>query len=90
MNVQQATEAPRWQHLNAPGESSAEENGSGVLEIEDRVAPEVLDQLRAKGHDVKLLGPWGHGSSVQLLEVLPGATYAVGSDPRCEGHAAGI
>jgi gamma-glutamyltranspeptidase/glutathione hydrolase len=90
MNVQQATEAPRWQHLNAPGESSAEENGSGVLEIEDRVAPEVLEQLRAKGHDVKLLGPWGHGSSVQLLEVLHGATYAVGSDPRCEGHAAGI
>jgi gamma-glutamyltranspeptidase/glutathione hydrolase len=90
MNVQQATEAPRWQHLNAPGESSAEENGSGVLEIEDRVAPEVLEQLRVKGHDVKLLGPWGHGSSVQLLEVLPGATYAVGSDPRCEGHAAGI
>lgn len=90
MNVQQATEAPRWQHLNAPGDSSAEESGSGVLEIEDRVSPEVLEQLRAKGHDVKLLGPWGHGSSVQLLEVMPNGTFAVGSDPRCEGHAAGL
>jgi hypothetical protein len=39
---------------------------------------------------VKPLGAWGHGSSVQLLEVLPSGTYAVGSDPRCEGHAAGI
>ena len=90
MNVQEATEAPRWQHLNAPGQSSAEENGSGVLEIENRVPTSVLDQLRTKGHDVKELAAWGHGSSVQLMQVLPNATYAFGSDPRCEGHAAGL
>jgi len=90
MNVQEATEAPRWQHLNAPGQSSAEENGSGVLEIENRVPTAVLDQLRAKGHDVKELAAWAHGSSVQLMQVLPNSTYAFGSDPRCEGHAAGI
>ena len=90
MNVQEATEAPRWQHLNAPGQSSSEENGSGVLEIENRVPTAVLDELRAKGHDVKELAAWGHGSSVQLMQVLPNATYAFGSDPRCEGHAAGL
>ena len=61
MNVQEATEAPRWQHLNAPGQSSAEETGSGVLEIENRVSSAVIDELRAKGHDVKLLAAWGHG-----------------------------
>ncbi len=90
MNVQEATEAPRWQHLNSPGESSAEETGSGVLEIENRVSSKVLDQLRAKGHDVQPLAAWGHGSSVQLMQVLPNSTYAFGSDPRCEGHASGI
>ena len=90
MNVQEATEAARWQHLNAPGQSSAEENGSGVLEIENRVSTQVLDQLRAKGHDVKELAAWAHGSSVQLMQVLPNKTYAFGSDPRCEGHASGI
>jgi gamma-glutamyltranspeptidase/glutathione hydrolase len=90
LNVQEAIEAPRWQHLNAPGESSAEESGKGVLEIEDRVSAAVIDELRAKGHEVKLLPSWGHGSSVQMLEVLPQGTYAIGSDPRCEGHAAGI
>jgi len=46
--------------------------------------------LRAKGHEVKLLAAWGHGSSVQLMQVLPNKTYAFGSDPRCEGHASGI
>ena len=90
MNVQEATEAPRWQHLNSPGLSSAEETGSGVLEIENRVSSAVIDELRAKGHEVKLLAAWGHGSSVQLMQVLPNKTYAFGSDPRCEGHASGI
>jgi gamma-glutamyltranspeptidase/glutathione hydrolase len=90
MNVQETTEAPRWQHLNAPGQSSDEERGSGVLEIENRVPTAVLDQLRAKGHDVKPLAAWGHGSSVQLMQVLPNGTFAFGSDPRCEGHASGI
>jgi gamma-glutamyltranspeptidase/glutathione hydrolase len=90
MNVQEATEAPRWQHLNAPGQSSDEERGSGVLEIENRVPTTVLDQLRAKGHDVSPLAAWGHGSSVQLMQVLPNGTFAFGSDPRCEGHASGI
>ena len=90
MNVQEATEAPRWQHLNAAGQSSEEEKGAGVLEIENRVAAEVLEQLRAKGHEVKALSAWGHGSSVQMMEVLANGTFAFGSDPRCEGQACGI
>jgi gamma-glutamyltranspeptidase/glutathione hydrolase len=90
MNVQEATEAPRWQHLNASGKSSEEEKGLGVLEIENRVSDEVFEQLRAKGHEVKALPAWGHGSSVQLMEVLANGTFAFGSDPRCEGHASGI
>ena len=90
MNVQEASEAPRWQHLNAPGQVAAEEVGSGVLQIENRVSPEVLDQLRAKGHEVIALDAWGHGSAAQLMQVLPNSTFAFGSDPRVEGHASGI
>ena len=90
MNVQEAVEAPRWQHLQAAGESSAEEIGPGVLEIEDRVATQVLDELVAKGHEVKPLTAWGHGSATQLLEVLPDRSFAFGSDPRCDGIALGI
>jgi gamma-glutamyltranspeptidase/glutathione hydrolase len=90
MNVQEATEAPRWQHLKEAGQSSEEETGSGVLEIENRVSAEVLEGLRAKGHEVKAIAGWGHGSSVQLMQVLPNGTLAFGSDPRCEGQASGI
>ena len=90
MNVQEATEAPRWQHLKEAGQSSEEETGSGVLEIENRVSSEVLEGLRAKGHEVRAIAAWGHGSSVQLMQVLPNGTFAFGSDPRCEGQASGI
>ncbi|MCF8553189.1 MAG: gamma-glutamyltransferase family protein [Candidatus Planktophila sp.] len=90
MNVQEAIEAPRWQHLKEAGQSSEEETGSGVLEIENRVSAEVLEGLRAKGHEVKAIAPWGHGSSVQLMQVSPNGTFTFGSDPRCEGQASGI
>ena len=90
LNVQEAIEAPHWQHLNAPGESSAEESGKGVLQLENRVPTVVINELRAKGHEISELAAWGHGSSSQMMEVLPQGTFAFGSDPRCEGHASGI
>jgi gamma-glutamyltranspeptidase/glutathione hydrolase len=90
LNVQEAIEAPRWQHLNAPGLYNEVEAGTGVLQIEDRVPESVFEELRARGHDVLPLTAWGHGSSVQLMEVLENGTCAFGSDPRSEGHASGL
>jgi gamma-glutamyltranspeptidase/glutathione hydrolase len=89
-NVQEAIESPHWQHLNGPGLSSEEESGPGVLQVEDRVSAEVIEALKAKGHNIAPLAAWGHGSSSQLMEVLPNGTHAFGSDPRAEGHASGL
>lgn len=89
MNVQQAAEAPRWQHLTTPGNPNIEEDYFGVLEIENRFDEKTLAELKALGHDVKLIAAYGHGSAVQLLEVLSSGSYAVGSDPRVDGQAAG-
>ena len=90
MNPQQNAEAPRWQHLNKPSETTLDESFDGVLQIENRYPSEVKDELIAKGHDVQELTAYGHGSSVQLLEILENGTFIAGSDPRSEGHAAGI
>ncbi len=89
MNVQQACEAPRWQHLTTPGNPNIEEDYFGVLEIENRFDSATLKTLTELGHNVKELPGYGHGSAVQLLEVLPNGSYAVGSDPRVDGQAAG-
>jgi gamma-glutamyltranspeptidase/glutathione hydrolase len=88
LNVQESCEAPRWQHLN--GDSSAVETGVGTLQIEARFGDEVIAGLKAKGHDVVVLPDYGHGSAVQLLELLPNGTQCWGSDVRVDGIAAGI
>ena len=90
MSVQQVAEAPRWMHLSDPSTSAVNEQVKGVLSIESRFGEEIINDLRSRGHDVVVLGEYGHASSVQVLEVLPNGTLAFGSDPRSEGHAAGI
>lgn len=88
LNVQEAAEAPRWQHLI--GDSSDLETGQGQLQIESRVGEQVIAELIELGHDVLVLPEYGHGSAVQLLQVLPSGTQAWGSDVRVDGQAAGI
>ena len=90
MTPQENAEAPRWQHLNKAKDSSGDEVFDGVLQIENRTSQETISTLTSLGHEISELPAYGHGSSVQLLEVLENGTYIAGSDPRCEGHAAGI
>ncbi len=90
MSVQEVAEAPRWMHLSDPSTSAVNEDIKGVLSIESRFGDGVIEDLRGRGHEVVVLPEYGHASSVQVLEVLPSGAFAIGSDPRAEGHAAGI
>jgi len=90
MNAQEAVDAPRWQHLIAPGESAGVEGYTGILQLESRFDEGTIEGLRSKGHDVAPITPYGHGSAVQLLRTLGNGTYEFGSDPRCEGLAIGL
>jgi gamma-glutamyltranspeptidase/glutathione hydrolase len=90
MNPQEAMEAPRWQHIPGNSATSPDPAGAGTLEFEERIGEAVLNGLRDLGHEIHAIGGWAHGSSAQLLQVLPSGAFALGSDPRCDGHAAGI
>ena len=90
LSVQEVAEAPRWMHLSDPSTSAVNEEIKGVLSVESRFGDAVIADLKSRGHEISVLPEYGHASSVQVLEVLPGGTFAFGSDPRCEGHAAGI
>ena len=78
MNVQAAIEAPRVRAFE----------GTRV-DAEARIGPEVLDDLRTRGHEMNVLEPWtwkvggGHGVARDPSSgVLMG-----GADPRRDGHA---
>lgn len=78
MNPQEAVEAPRWQH-----------DPEG-LKVERRVPMETLQGLESKGHRILLLPDWGQSGAVQVIAVHPKSrALLAGSDPRCDGHAAG-
>ena len=87
MNPQEAIEAPRWQHGPSVGGNSDEEE----LAVEDRVPLAIREELAHRGHAMMPLGGWDHGSAYQLIAVDPdNGAYLGGSDPRCDGHAAGF
>lgn len=89
LNPQEAIEAARWQHggaVGAPGETEG-----GILGMEDRFPEATRRELEQRGHTLESLGDWGHGSSYQLIAIDPETgAYHAGSDPRCDGHAAGF
>jgi gamma-glutamyltranspeptidase/glutathione hydrolase len=78
MHIQAAIEAPRIRAFE----------GTRV-DVEGRVKPEVVSQLRSRGHDVRVLSPWtwavggAHGIRIDPERgVLQG-----GADPRRDGQA---
>jgi gamma-glutamyltranspeptidase/glutathione hydrolase len=89
LNPQQAVEAPRWQHgpsVAAPGAGQA-----SLLQIEERFPPATFEGLAARGHRTAAIGPWAHASSYQLIQVdEQTGSFFGGSDPRSDGHAAGV
>ncbi len=85
MHPQAAISAPRWLLGRMWGQTS------DTLKLESRFAPEVIETLRARGHDVEVLQAFdetmGHAGCIvrHANGVLEG-----GSDPRSDGGVAGF
>jgi gamma-glutamyltranspeptidase/glutathione hydrolase len=90
VDVATAVGAPRW------AADVVEHHGPPSLtRLESRFPPEVPVGLRARGHDVEMVGPFdsgmGHAHAIELVRD-PDApddpdrlTFAAATDPRCEG-----
>jgi len=93
MNVQEAGDAPRWSHAGSSGPTGAEApaGGGGVVHLESGHAPEVVEALRALGHDVR---PGGYFGGYQGIRIEHGGDpdarmYSGGSESRKDGLAVG-
>jgi gamma-glutamyltranspeptidase/glutathione hydrolase len=60
-DLQQAIDAPTLESHHMPSSFYPRNAELGVVAIEDRVAPDVLAELEARGHRVQRCGPWEHG-----------------------------
>ncbi len=90
MGIQEALEAPRINSLHPFSSFGGHESSPGVLEVESRVAPAVLENLRARGHKIRLLGPYGMSTGVVAVGVNPETgTLRGGADIRRERYIFG-
>jgi gamma-glutamyltranspeptidase/glutathione hydrolase len=70
--LQEAIEAPRFNSEHPRGSFRDHRDQPGVLTIESRVPWDVLEELRRRGHDLRIVGPFR----------MPTAVTAVGFDAR--------
>ena len=86
LNIQSAIEAPRWLSgrylVNQP---------EGSLTIEGRVAAEVIEELKKRGHQVNEVENWSQvmGSAHGIIIHPENGLRMGGSDPRSDGAAIG-
>ena len=85
MNVQEAVAAPRFTGYSFPRSPWPHKAYPNRLVLEERISSEVADDLRGKGHEVELTGPWGviNGFAPILIDPDTGV-YHGGADPRRE------
>ena len=72
MGLQEAIEFPRINSLHPFSSFDDHKSEPGVLEIESRIPAATLEELKRRGHKLKVLGPYG----------MPTGVVAVGVDPQ--------
>ena len=88
MNLQQAIDFPAFHSRHMPSSFYPRESSPGAVDVEERVGPAVVEELRRRGHDVTVRPPWSLGR-ISAVSRRSGMLYA-GSNPRgMQGYAAG-
>jgi gamma-glutamyltranspeptidase / glutathione hydrolase len=89
-DIQEAIEAPRVNSLHPFGSFDSHPSEPGVLEIENRIPDEVRRALTARGHKLKVLGPYAMSTGVVAVGVDPqNGTLRGGADVRRERYIFG-
>ncbi|HZR24739.1 MAG TPA: gamma-glutamyltransferase family protein [Vicinamibacterales bacterium] len=90
MDVQQAIEQPRINSDHPHSSFDNHESVPGQLEVENRIPAKVLDELRARGHKLHVIGGYAMSTGVVAVGVNPKTgTLRGGADPRRERYVFG-
>jgi len=88
--LQESIESPRFNSLHPFSSFEDHKSEPGVLEIEERFPAGTLEELRRRGHELKVLGPYGMSTGVVAAGVDPRTgTLRGGADVRRERYAFG-
>jgi gamma-glutamyltranspeptidase/glutathione hydrolase len=83
MNVQEAVEAPRFQTLHLVSSFDDHRFNPGVLNLEDRIAKPVQEDLASRGHKIEMQAAWGNPSAPTVIRFnSDSGVIEAGADPR--------
>ncbi len=87
MNIQAAIEAPRATTKGFPSSVFPHAMAPGHLSVESRVAPEVIEELKRRGHDVDVNGPWSMNATSAIVVDPKTGVLSAGADIRGDNYA---
>lgn len=90
LNLQAAIDAPMFHTTHFPSSFYPRNASPGGMVLEGRFAPEVVAELRKRGHDVTVQGDWSLGRLCAVGRVPGQGLLRAGADPRSmQGYAVG-
>lgn len=90
MNPQEAVEAPRIETSHLVSSFDDHRFNPGVLQVEGRIKPEVVEELRARGHKLEVRGDYSSGSAPTIIIYDPNSkVIQAGADVRRGRYAMG-
>jgi gamma-glutamyltranspeptidase/glutathione hydrolase len=87
MNIQQAIEAPRWTTRSFPASPFPHTMYPGEMSVEARIPVATQQALTARGHKLKVTGPWTQGSMAGIVVDRATGVISAGADPRVDAYA---
>jgi gamma-glutamyltranspeptidase/glutathione hydrolase len=89
-DLQLAIDAPNFHSEHFPSSFYPRASRPGVLAVEDRLGEAVIDELRARGHQVERPGPWTLGRLCAVGRDPETGFLMAAANPRGrQGYAAG-
>ncbi len=88
MNLQEAGDAARWQHLGSTDYDTATMRDGGTVEIESGIPYPSVRALQQRGHTIRI-GGGGFGGYQAVARDHANSTWIGASESRKDGHAAG-
>jgi gamma-glutamyltranspeptidase/glutathione hydrolase len=87
MNIQQAIEAPRWSTRSFPASPFPHTMYPGQMSVESRIDEKTRQTLVARGHKLRVAGPWTLGANAGIMLDARTGVLSAGADPRVDAYA---
>ncbi len=88
MNLQEAIDAPAFHTRHFPSSFYPRESFPATVDLEDRAGPQVIEGLRARGHEVTVSPAWSLGR-VSAVARDGGLLYGAANARGMQGYAVG-